>query len=69
MEKKVSQIPNGFHTVTPYLRVNMGKEALKFYKKAFGAKESLLMETPDGRIGHAEIRVGDSSIMVADSFG
>lgn len=66
MEKKVNPIPPGFHTVTPYLIVNGGKEALEFYKKAFGAQEIIRMEMPDGRIGHSEIRVGDSHVMIAD---
>lgn len=66
MEKKANPIPPGFHTVTPYLTVNDGKDALEFYKKAFNAQEVCRMEMPNGKIGHAEIRIGDSPVMVAD---
>ena len=60
-------IPDGYHTVTPYLVVNGGAEAIEFYKKAFGATELLRMPGPNGRLGHAEIRIGDSPIMLADA--
>jgi PhnB protein len=59
-------IPDGYHTATPYLIVNGAAEAIEFYKRAFGATELLRMADPQGRIGHAEIRVGDSVIMLAD---
>ncbi len=59
-------IPDGYHSVTPYLIVNDAAKAIAFYKKAFGATELMRMETPDGRIGHAEIRIGDSAVMLAD---
>jgi PhnB protein len=59
-------IPDGYHTATPYLIVNGAAEAIEFYKRAFGATELLRMTDPQGRIGHAEIRVGDSVIMLAD---
>jgi PhnB protein len=59
-------IPDGYHTATPYLIVNGAAEAIEFYKRAFGASELLRMTDPQGRIGHAEIRVGDSVIMLAD---
>jgi PhnB protein len=62
----VKPIPDGYHTVTPYLVVLGGAKALDFYKKAFGAVELFRMPMPDGRIGHAEIRIGDSNIMLAD---
>ena len=62
----VKPIPEGYHSVTPYLIVDGAARALDFYAKAFGAKEMLRMPAPDGRIGHAEIRVGDSVIMLAD---
>ena len=62
----VKPVPEGYHTVTPYLYVKGGAKALDFYKKAFGATELLRMEGPGGSIGHAEIKVGDSPIMLAD---
>jgi uncharacterized glyoxalase superfamily protein PhnB/uncharacterized protein YndB with AHSA1/START domain len=64
----VSAIPTGHHTVTPYLCVRNAIKALEFYKKAFGAVETTRFVMPDGRLGHAEIRVGDSLIMMADEF-
>jgi PhnB protein len=62
----IKPIPDGYHTVTPYLIINGAAEAIDFYKRAFGATEVLRMPDPKGRIGHAEIRVGDSVIMMAD---
>ena len=59
-------VPDGYHTATPYLIVKGAAAALDFYKKAFGATELFRMASPDGRIGHAEIRIGDSQIMLAD---
>jgi PhnB protein len=59
-------IPDGYHTATPYLIVNGAAEAIEFYKRALGATELLRMTDPQGRIGHAEIRIGDSVIMLAD---
>ncbi|HEX4387138.1 MAG TPA: VOC family protein [Steroidobacteraceae bacterium] len=59
-------IPDGYHTVTPYLIINGASDAIDFYKRAFGATEIMRMPDPKGRIGHAEIRVGDSVIMMAD---
>jgi PhnB protein len=62
-------IPDGYHTVTPYLIVKGAGEAIEFYKKAFGAEELFRMPGPDGRgVMHAEIRIGDSVIMLADEF-
>lgn len=66
MANKVKPIPEGYHTATPYLIVKGGADAIEFYKKAFGAKESFRMMRPDGRVGHAEIKIGDSVIMLAD---
>lgn len=63
--KKVSPIPKGYHTVTPYLIVNGGVAAVAFYKKAFGAKAVMCMEH-DGKIAHAEITIGDSKVMLSD---
>ena len=64
--RKVSAIPAGFHAVTPYLTMSDGARALEFYGKAFGAKVRMRMDAPGGRIGHAEIKIGDSVIMLAD---
>jgi PhnB protein len=62
----VKPIPEGYHTVTPYLIVKGAAHALDFYRKAFGAVELFRMPGPDGKIGHAEIKIGDSPIMLAD---
>src|SRR5437868_135517 len=59
-------IPDGYHTVTPYLIVQNGVAALDFYKRAFNAVELFRMEAPGGKIGHAEFRIGDSPLMLAD---
>ena len=59
-------IPEGYHSVTPHLIVDGGVAALEFYKKAFGAIELFRIPAPGGKIGHAEIKIGDSPIMLAD---
>lgn len=59
-------IPDGYHTVTPYLIIKGAAAAIEFYKRVFGATELMRMPSPDGRIGHAEIKIGDSAIMLAD---
>jgi PhnB protein len=64
-KKKVKPIPEGYHTATPYLIVDGAAKALDFYKQAFGAEELFRMER-DGKVGHAEIQIGDSRIMLAD---
>ena len=64
----VKPIPEGYHSVTPYLIVRGGADAIEFYKKAFGAVELFRFPSPDGKIGHAEIKVGDSPIMLADEY-
>jgi PhnB protein len=64
----VKPIPDGYHTATPYLIVNGAAKALAFYQQAFGAKELFRMEQPGGKIGHAEFKIGDSPIMLADEF-
>jgi len=64
----VKPIPDGHHAVTPYLSVNGAAAAIEFYRRAFGAREVMRMAQPDGRIGHAELEVGDSRIMLADEF-
>lgn len=64
----VKPIPAGFHTVTPYLTLNVAADAIEFYKKAFGAKELARQTTPEGKVVHARIKVGDSIIMMSDEF-
>jgi PhnB protein len=64
----VKPIPSGHHTVTPYLAIKNAAKALEFYKKAFAATGIYKLMLPDGRLGHAEIRLGDSVIMLADEF-
>jgi PhnB protein len=66
MANKVKPIPDGYHSVTPYLIVDDGTRAIDFYKRAFGAKELMRMPAPGGKVGHAEIKIGDSVIMLAD---
>jgi PhnB protein len=66
MISKVKPIPEGYHTATPYLIVKDASRAIDFYKKAFGATELARMPGPGGKIGHAEIKIGDSPIMLAD---
>ena len=65
----VKSIPDGYHSVTPYLIVNGGPSALEFYKKVFGATEVSRFDGPDGKLAHAEIRIGDSMVMLSDEFG
>jgi PhnB protein len=64
----VKPIPAGHHTVTPYLAIRNAAKALEFYKTAFGATETYKLLMPDGRLGHAEVRLGDSVIMLSDEF-
>jgi PhnB protein len=66
MTSKPKPVPDGYHTATPYLIVNGAAQAIEFYKKAFGATELMRMAQPGGKIGHAEIKIGDSPIMLAD---
>jgi PhnB protein len=66
MASKVKPIPDGYHTATPYLYIKGAAAAIDFYKKAFGAVERFRMGGPDGKVGHAEIKIGDSPIMMAD---
>ena len=68
MAQAPKPIPEGYHTATPYLIIKGAAAAIEFYKKAFGATELLRMAQPDGKIGHAEIKIGDSPIMLADEF-
>ena len=62
----VKPIPDGYHSVTPYLIIGGAARALEFYKQVFGAVEKFRMDGPDGRVGHAEIQIGDSHLMLAD---
>jgi len=64
----VQQIPAGYHTVTPYLVVNDAARAIDFYKRAFGATEKVRMDGPQGKIGHAELQIGDSMVMLTDEM-
>ena len=59
-------VPEGYHTATPYLIIKGAGEAIEFYKKVFGATEVMRFPMPDGRIGHAEIKIGNSHLMMAD---
>ncbi len=64
----VKPIPEGHHTVTPYLALDDASAAIEFYKQAFGATETMRMDAPGGKIGHAELEIGDSLIMLSDPF-
>jgi len=66
MKPSTQPIPPGFHTVTAALTVRNGAEAIEFYKKALGAEERMRMQGPDGKIGHAELKIGDSIIFLTD---
>jgi PhnB protein len=63
---KVTPIPQGFHSITPYLVIKGAAKAIEYYKKVFGATEVFRMNGPDGKVGHAELQIGDSRIMLAD---
>ena len=64
----VKPIPDGYRTITPYLAVDDAAEAIEYYKKAFGAKERARMDAPGGKIGHAELEIGDSLVMLSDAL-
>jgi PhnB protein len=66
MDTGVNPIPEGFHTVTPYMTIKDAASAIEFYKEAFGAREIFRWADPDGRVRHAEIVIGDSPIMLTD---
>ncbi len=69
MDTKVKPIPEGYHTVTPMLTVRNAAELIEFYKKAFAAEERYRMSTPDGKgVLHAELKIGDSTFMLADEM-
>jgi PhnB protein len=63
---KAKAVPAGFHTATPYLFVQGAARAIDFYKAAFNAKELMRMPAPGGRVGHAQIKIGNSHIMLSD---
>lgn len=67
-KKPVKAIPDGYHAVTAYLCVDGAANAIDFYKRVFGARERLRMDAPGGKVGHAEIVIGDSCVMLADEF-
>ncbi len=64
--KKVLAQPKGYYAVTPYLVVENASKAINFYKAGFGAKEVMCMNTPDGKVAHAELKIGDSKIMLGE---
>ncbi|TFW21665.1 VOC family protein [Massilia arenosa] len=68
MDKKVQAVPEGFHSITPHLVCENAAAAIDFYVKAFGAVELSRMPGPDGKLMHAELRIGDSRLMLADAF-
>ena len=61
-------IPKGYHALTPSIVVDNAADAIEFYKRAFGAKERMRMPAPGGTIGHAELEIGDSVLMLSDPF-
>ncbi len=63
---KVPHIPKGYNTITPYLIIRGAAQAIDYYKKVFGATEIMRMPGPDGKVGHAELKIGDSHFMLAD---
>ncbi|MES2285880.1 MAG: VOC family protein [Bacteroidota bacterium] len=68
MTAKVKSIPEGYTTVTPYLTIKDAEKAIEFYKKAFDAKEIGRLTTPEGKIGHCELQIGDSRILLSDEM-
>ncbi len=66
--KPVHYTPDGYNSITPYLVIKGAAQAIEYYKKVFGATEVMRMGDPSGRIGHAELKIGDSHIMLADEF-
>lgn len=63
---KAKPIPEGYHSITPYLIIKGAAQAIEYYKQAFGAAEILRMATPEGTVGHAELRIGDSIFMLGE---
>ena len=67
-QKKVNPIPDDYPGITPYLTVKGGAEAIEFYKKAFDAMEVMRLPNPDGTLGHAEVKIGNALVMLADEY-
>jgi len=63
---KVNYIPKGYNSISPYLVVKGAAKAIEYYKKVFGAKEVMRMDQPDGKVGHAELQIGDSRFMLSE---
>ena len=69
MAGNVKAVPQGYHTITPHLVIKGAEKAIEFYKTAFGAEvKGGVFKTPDGKVMHAELRIGDSTLMLADEF-
>lgn len=68
MASRIREIPKGFHTATPHLILTDSARAIDFYKRAFGAEELFRVDGPEGKVGHAEIKIGDSIIMLSDEM-
>jgi PhnB protein len=68
MSRKAKPIPEGHHSVTPHLMIKGAGRAIDYYRRAFGAEEIMRMADPDGKVRHAEIRIGDSRLMISDEF-
>ena len=68
MAETVKAVPKGMHTITPHLVINEATKALEFYKNAFGAKVLDAHQTPDGKVMHAAVKIGDSTVFLADEF-
>jgi PhnB protein len=68
MASKTQPIPKGYHSLTPYLVVNDAKKAIEFYRRAFGAEEIMRNDGPGGKITHAELKIGDSMLMLSDEM-
>ena len=68
MPTQLQPIPQGFHSITPYLVVKDAARAIEFYQRAFGAKEIMRMDGPNGKISHAEVKIGDSLLMLSDEL-
>jgi PhnB protein len=64
----VTPIPDGYPRICPYLHIDGAADAIEFYKHVFGATERVRMDGPDGRVGHAELGIGDSVVMLADEY-
>jgi PhnB protein len=66
MSKKISPVPEGYNSITPYLIIKGAAQAIDYYKNVFGATELVRMDQPNEKVGHAELKIGDSRIMLAD---